>query len=225
MEAVEVAPKSQPMTTDALDHLAKQRRREAEEMEAILAKRQQAERERQEQADREAEARARAEQEKRDKAEREARRWSEINAAPMPNGDSWPMCQVAWLAAEGVERVVLCVEPLRLPMLVDGDLVIADTGIQLKVTEMVSPVVTAHAANMLVDVYQDAARAEFLALLRRTRELMGNGPTLYTSALPSVTVTDAGPHSQHVGGPSGSHKVIRASWGDCYIHNPIRNKE
>lgn len=221
-EAVEVAPKFQPMTTAALDYLARQRRREAEEMEAILAKRQQAEQVRQEQADREAEAKAQAEREKREKAAQEAQHWAEINAALMPNGQPWPLHQVPWLADEGVSRVVLCTEPLRLPMLVDGALVVADAGIMLSVMEMVSPIVSAAAANLLVGVYQDVAQAEFLGLWRRTRELMGDGATLYTSALPSVTVTDAGPASPHNGLPTSSHKVIRAVWGDCYLHQPMR---
>lgn len=215
-QRLEVAPKSQPMTEAGLIALARQRRREAEEMEAILARRQQAEQERQERADREAEARAQAEQEKLEKAEREARRWSEINAAPMPNGQLWPLHQAPWLADEGVSRAILCDEPLRLPMLVDGDLVVADAGITLSVMEMASPVVPAAAANLLMGVYQDAAMAKFLDGLRRTRELMGNGSILYTSALPTVTVTDAGPASN----PSG-YKVVRAIWGDCYLHQPL----
>lgn len=216
-QLLEVAPKSQPMTEAGLIALAKQRRREAEEMEAILARRQQAEQERQEQARREAEAKAQAEQEKREKAEREARKWEEINAAPMPNGQPFPLKQAPWLADEGVSRIILCADPLQLPMLVDGDLVVADAGITLKVMELVSPVVPAAAANLLVGVYQDAAQTEFLALLRRTRKLMDDGSTLYTSALPVVTVTDAGPANA----PS-SHKVIRAVWGDCYLHQPMR---
>lgn len=181
------------MTEAGLIALAKQRRREAEEMEAILARRQQAEQERQEQALREAEAKTQAEQEKREKAAQEAQRWAEINAAPMPNGQPLPLKQAPWLADEGVGRVILCAGPLRLPMLVDGDLVVADAGIRLKVMELGSPIVPATAANLLLGVYQDAAQAKFLALLRRTRELMGDGSTLYTSALPTATVTDAGP--------------------------------
>lgn len=219
-EAVEVAPKSQPMTTTALDYLAKQRRREAEEMEAILARRQQAEQERQEQARREAEAKSKAEQEKREKAAQEARKWEEINAVPMPNGQTFPLNQAPWLADEGVSRVILCTDPLQLPMLVDGDLVVADAGIRLKVMELGSPIVPATAANLLLGVYQDAAQAKFLALLRRTRELMGDGSTLYTSALPTATVTDAGPTAN--GQPTSSHKVIRAVWGECYIHRPMQ---
>lgn len=216
-QPLEAAPKSQPMTEAGLIALAKQRRREAEEMEAILAKRQRAEQERQEQVHREAATKAQAEQEKRDKAAQEARKWEEINAVPMPNGQIFPLNQAAWLADEGVGRVILCADSLQLPMLVDGDLVVADAGITLPIMEMVSPIVPATAAHLLLGVYQDAAQAKFLALLRRTRELMGDGSTLYTSALPTVTVTDAGPANA----PS-SHKVIRATWGECYIHQPMQ---
>lgn len=214
---VEVSPKSAPLSTPAIEALARQRRREAEDMEAILAKREQADREQAEGIRRAAEARAQAERVRREQAEQERQEWAEINARLMPNGQPFPLAQAPYLADEGITRIILCDEPLRLPMLVDGDLVVSETGVTLKVSELVSPIIPAAAAALLADVYRDAAFAGFLAQLDRTRELMGDGATLYTAALPTVTVTDAGPASART-----SHKVLRAHWGDCYLHQPVR---
>ncbi|WP_323941026.1 hypothetical protein [Aeromonas caviae] len=216
-QSLEVAPKSQPMSEAGLIALAKQRRREAEEMEAILARREQAEQERQEEARRVAEAQAKAEQEKRERVEQEARKWAEINARPVPSGQLNPA------GVHGFDRTVIDAAP-SLPMLVGDDLVITSPGLTLEVFELVSPIVPRDSSALLVALYQDEADRRWWELVEKARALLGKSPWLYTAAMPAVSVEDAGPADQH-GTPSGSHKVIRAIWGDSYIHNPIREGE
>lgn len=209
-QSLEVAPKSQPMSEAGLIALAKQRRREAEEMEAILAKREQAEQERQEEARRVAEAQAKAEQEKRDKAAQEAQKWVEINARPAPSGQLNPA------GVQGFERTIIDSAP-NLPILVGDGLLVTPSGLTLEVFELVSPIVPRDSSAPLVALYQDEADRRWWELVGKARALLGDGPWLYTSAMPAVFVEDAGPAGQPT-----SHKIIKAVWGDCYIHNPIR---
>lgn len=215
---LEVAPKSQPMSTEGMAFLAAQKRREAEEMDAIVARRQEAEQAEIQRIRAEGEAKARIAEEKRQKAEEERQKWAAINSAPMPSG--WLQGGAAW----GFNQVVVADKPL-VPMLVGDELVIHDLGLTLETFELVSPVVPQASADMLRAVYEAEAVARFRALVDKAVELLGDGPWLYTSCLPVVAVEDAGPISQHTDRPSHTHKQIRATWGDCYIHNPNTNKD
>lgn len=212
-QPLEVAPQSQPMSEAGLIALAKQRRREAEEMEAIIQRRQEREQAEQEERQRLADAQARAEQEKREKAAQEARKWEEINARPVASGRLHPV------HVPGFERVVIDAEP-SVPMLVGGDLVITPLGITLEVFELVSPIVPQGSAHLLLAMYQDEAERRWGALVEKAKALLGDGPWLYTSALPGVVMADAGPIDPRTHKPGTSHKVITATWGDCYIHRP-----
>lgn len=209
-QPLEVAPKSQPLSEAGLIALAKQRRREADEMEAILARRERAEQERQEEARRVAEAQAKAEQEERERAAQEARKWQEINARPAPSGQLNPA------GVQGFERTIIDSAP-NLPALVGGDLLVTPSGLTLEVFELVSPIVPRDSSALLVALYQDEADRRWWELVNKARALLGDGPWLYTSAMPAVYVEDAGPADQPT-----SHKVIRAVWGDCYTHNPYK---
>lgn len=209
-QSLEVAPKSQPMSEAGLIALAKQRRREAEEMEAILARREQADQERQEEARRVAEAQAKAEREARERATQEARKWEEINARPAPFGQLNPA------GVQGFERTIIDSAP-NLPILVGDDLLVTPSALTLGMFELVSPIVPRDSSALLVALYQDEADRRWWELVEKARALLGDGPWLYTAAMPAVSIADAGPADL-----PASHKVIRAVWGDCYIHNPAR---
>lgn len=215
---LEVAPKVAPMSTEGLTALAAQKRREIEDMEAILAKRQKAEQEEIQRIRAEGEAKAQAEERKRVEAEQERQKWAAINAAARPSGYLQP--GASW----GFDHVILSDRP-AVPMMAGDELMIHDLGLSLEVFELASPIVPQACAEMYQAVYQAEAVRRFQLLLDKAQELLGDGPWLYTSALPSVVVTDAGPIQPQTDRPSHTHKQIRATWGDCYIHNPLTNKD
>lgn len=210
---VEVAPKTQPISTEGLAALAAQKRREIEDMEAAIARRQQAEQDELARIRAEGEARAQAQEKKRQEAEQERQKWAAINAQVMPSG---------WLergAGLEFEQVVVSAHPV-VPMLVGDDLVIRDLGLDLEVFELVSPIVPQGSADMLLALYQAEASRRWHRLLSAAQDLLGAGPWLYTSSLPVAELVDAGPVQPQTDRPSHTHKIVRATWGDCYIHNP-----
>lgn len=209
---LEVAPKSAPLSTEGLNALAKQRQREADELAAQVARRQEAEQREQEEAERQNQARAQAEERKRQEAAQEAQKWEIINAQAKPTGHQLQPCY-------GFDRVIQAQE-LNVPMLVGGDLLVKPLGITLEVFTLDSPVVDSVSAMLLEPLYLDEAQRRWDANLERTRELMGDGPWLYTAALPSVSLVDAGPINPRTERPAATHKIVRAIWGDCFIHNP-----
>lgn len=215
---VEVAPKSAPMSTEGIAFLAAQKRREAEEMDAILARRQQAEQDELARIRAEGEAKARIAEQKRQEAEQERQRWAAINAQIKPSGHQYPH------PVDDFDRVVIAAE-LVVPTLVGDDLLIQPLGITLQAFELVSPVVDSVSAMLLEQLYLAEAKRRWWDEVEKARELLGEGPWLYTAAMPSVILTDAGPEVRHTGKPSGSHKVVTACWGECYIHNPVHLKE
>lgn len=219
---LEVAPKAQPMSTEGINALAKQKRREAEEMEALLERRRQAEQDEQDEKERQAQAKAQAEEKKRQKAAQEAQRWQIINAQTKPSGHHVPHPHQG-IEAGYFERVIVCSAPLAVPILVGDDLLVKPLGIALEVFTLESPVVDAVSAMLLESLYLDEVNHRWQANIINTLELMGEGAWLYTAAMPSVVVVDAGPINPQTDRPSHTHKIVRAVWGDCYIHNPIHN--
>ncbi|MFM5589193.1 hypothetical protein ACET65_19815 [Aeromonas rivipollensis] len=218
VDTVDVAPKSNPMSTEGINALAKQRRREAEEMEALLDRRRQAEREEQEERERIALAQATAAEKKRQEEEQERQKWVAIAAAPVPKGSVHPVAGLPF------ERVVVNGAPV-VPMLVGDDLVIKPLGLSLEVFALESPIVPQGSADLLLHLYIDEAQRRWDALLAAAMELLGDGNWLYTSALPTAVLVDAGPVSRQTERPSATHKIVRATWGDCYIHNTIHKKD
>lgn len=218
-QEVEVAPKSAPLTTSGIAALAAQKRREAEDMERVLMNRQQAEEaERQRLADAAEKKRQDAEKKRQEEA-LERQRWNIINAQAKPSGRVVPHPHQG-IEAGYFERVIVSPGPLSVPILVGDDLLVKPLGIALEVFTLESPVVDAASAQLLETLYIDEADRRWQANIERTLELMGDGAWLYTAALPSVALVDAGPVQQHSGQPAATHKIVRAIWGDCYIHQP-----
>ncbi|HDX8383869.1 TPA: hypothetical protein RQN04_002023 [Aeromonas hydrophila] len=210
---LDVAPESAPLSTAHMTALAAQKQREAQELAQLVARRQQEEQEERDRLARVAEERRQKAQVAQEEQEREHQKWMEVNARQMVNGSLYQG------VAEGFARVVLCAEPV-VPMLVDGDLVVKPLGITLEVFELVSPIVTAGSADVLMALYRDEAQRRWDALVEKARQLLGDGDWLYTSALPAVYLENAGPVSRHDNKPSNSHQIVSCQWGDVYIHQP-----
>lgn len=214
---LDVAPKSNPMSIEGLNALAAQKRREAEQMEAILARRQQEEQEERDRLATAAEKKRQDAEKKRQEEELERQKWAAINATARPAGH-----HVA-VSVAGFDRMVIASE-LVVPRLVGDDLLIQPLGITLEVFTLESPVVDSTSAMLLEPLYLDEAHRRWVELMQDTAELMPGCPWLYTAALPSVVLVDAGPVNPQTDRPATTHKIVRATWGDCYCHNPIHHK-
>lgn len=165
-----------------------------------------------------AEAKAQDAEKKRQEEELERQKWAAINATARPAGH-----HVA-VSVAGFDRMVIASE-LVVPRLVGDDLLIQPLGVTLEVFTLESPVVDSLSAMLLEPLYLDEAHRRWEALVSAIADLMPGCSWLYTAAAPAVVLVDAGPINPRTEKPAGSHKIVRATWGDCYCHNPIHNKE
>lgn len=213
---LEVSPEAQPMSEGAISAKLAQIKREQEQLEQIQQRHEaekQAERER---LARVAQEREQAAKRKAQEQQEERERWAAINAQAVPSGHEYPNAGIA-----GIDRVVICNHPI-VPMLVDDTLVVQDLELDLPIFELVSPVLPQSQAMLVAALYLDEVTTRWEDCLARTRATLGDLPWCYTSALPDVELIDAGQIVPGSGRPSSTHKIVRATWGDIYLHNPSR---